>query len=186
MSPPAEKALPSPVRIATRTEPFASTSSQAAASAFSMSISKALSLSGRETVIVATKPRSNGILDLSHGALLPERGLALAGSVRPIGASWNRAASMTFSWSETISGNSDWSRICVSRSTPGAISVSNDAIRRQLHHAALGDIGDVLALCDAARAGEGDVLDRIRPASSACLPSRSPACRRRSRASRRH
>ncbi len=46
-----------------------------------------------------------------------------------------------------------------STSTPGAISVTTRPAGRELHHAALGDIGNVLALRDGALSREGHMLD---------------------------
>ena len=83
-------------------------------------------------------------------------------SVSPIGASRKRARRHDLrDRAPPSSGNSACASTSRSRSTPGAISVTTQPVRRQLHHAALGDIGDVLSLRDGALAGEGDMLDLV-------------------------
>ncbi len=88
--------------------------------------------SGRRSVTMPTAPSCSKVTRRSDMRRSPQRTRAgLRGRVRPIGASAKRQASIVFSLSETMSGNSDWSRICAWRSTPGAISVSTMPSRRR-------------------------------------------------------
>ena len=127
-------------------------------------MSSALSFSGRVRVIVADRAVD---LDPDRAAQpwrclreRPRRPCAAAS--RPIGASANKRRVHRL---QLVGDDQREFRlgedVASCRSTPGAISVSTTPSRRQLHDAALGDIGDVLALLDGAPAREGDVLDLV-------------------------
>ena len=57
-----------------------------------------------------------------------------------------------------------------SRSTPGAISVTVTPSGVRRHDAALGDVDDLLALRDGARAGKGHLLDLLDQLPDLALP----------------
>ena len=127
-----------------------------------MSMSKALSLSGRATVMMAIGPSmSMRMRWLRHGRP-PSLRAALRRQLQP---DRRLGEQRRIHLLELVGDDQREFRLVedmrVCRSTPGAISVSTMPFGRQLHHAALGDIGDVLALLDGAAAGEGHVLDLV-------------------------
>ena len=68
---------------------------------------------------------------------------------------------MTLRSRATSSGMSDCGEHVALEVDAGRDLGDDEAVRRQPHHTALGDVGDVLALRDGAPAREGDVLDLL-------------------------
>src|SRR5438445_4335374 len=157
-SPPAQKPLPSPRISTTRTPLASSASSSAAWSARSIAMSSALNFSGRRSVTMPIAPSCSKVTRRS----------AMRASKR--GAAIERQADRPFVIERRrrdLEVVGDGKR---NVGLPQHVAFEIDArrelrhhqaVRRQLHHAALGDIGDVLALRDRALAGEGYVLDLL-------------------------
>ncbi|ENN85758.1 hypothetical protein RHSP_03418 [Rhizobium freirei PRF 81] len=147
--------------MATRTSAFASTSSAASDNALSISRSSAFSFSGRETVIVAIWPSTSTLTVplamedtlQNAGVLLCKRKLdvRLGEEVRVHDFQIIRNDEREFGLTEDV-----FLKIDARRDLR-----QYDAIRRQLHDAALGNVSNVLALLDSPPAREGDMLHLV-------------------------
>src|SRR3569623_2923710 len=158
LSPPVEKALPSPVLTAARAAWLPSISPQASSSESSMSRSSALSFSGRKMVMSATGPSQVSATRGSGMNMVPLR-FGGKGEADRFGSEQPRLHRLQAIGDEQgkFGLREDVTREIGSRGDLG----DDEAGWGELHHATFGDVGDVLSLLDAAAAREGDVLELI-------------------------